>query len=323
MLNQAQKLVETGRHAAAVDLLQDRPEEELNGSPTLALLYGIAQAKVGLHAFGAHWVQMALERARERGDRAIEARALNVSGAIALEHGDIDQAAECFTGALAEAERDGDHATVGRCSNNLGIIANMRGDYGRAVGSFTLGLAAFQQAGLQAGIAEALHNLAISYRDQGDLDNALRTASQAVDEAGESGDVGLAALTHGGRAEIRLLAGDAKAALREVERAAETHRDLGNAVAEAEDLRVLAGALAETGEPAEAERLLNEAIERSDRHRRPLLGAQARRDLARLMHRLGRGAEARELARTARASFSALGARVEAEALDKMIDDLD
>ena len=319
ILNQAQQLSETGQHAAVLEYLGGRRDEELEDSPTLALLYGIAQARLGSPAAGHRWVSVALEKSRERGDRVIEARALNVCGAIALERGQIDRAAEYFTHAIAEAEREGNRATVGRCANNLGIIANLRGDYGRAIGSYTMATAAFQQVGLQNGIAEALHNLAISYRDQGDLDAALHTADRALEAATDAENPRLIAQSLGGRAEIRLLLGDVQVARREVEHSLEKHREVGNVVGEAEDLRVLAGVHAAMDQPSEAERTLRDVVSRAEQRQRPLLAAQAERDLARLLYHLSRLDEAAELARTARVRFSELGAEAEARALDDLI----
>jgi tetratricopeptide (TPR) repeat protein len=249
----------------------------------------------------------------------LEARALNLSGAVAFDMGRIDEAARYFTQALAEAEQEDDPATVGRCSNNLGIIASLRGDHGRAVGSYTMALAAFRQAGLHAGAAETLHNLAIAYRDQGNLEGALQTADQAVHEASEAGDLRLVALTQGGRAEIRLLAGDAAVAQREAEHAVATHREVGDIVGEAEDLRVLGCALAALGNEGEADRTLRLVIDRAEAFGRPLLAARAERDLARLfLTRVGREEEASDLARRARARFIRLGADAEVRSLDQL-----
>ena len=319
MLNKAQNLADTGHLAALAEYLREPGTAEVERSPTLALLYGIAQARLGEHAAGKRWVEVALARSRERGDRAIEARALNASGAIAFEAGRIDEATDYFEAALAEAKREGDHAAVGRCSNNLGIIANLRGDYGRAVGSFTMALAGFQQAGLGTGTAETLHNLAISYRDQGNLESALETADRAVEEAEQAGDLSLAAQTRAGRAEIRLLGGEAQVAHREVQNALDTHRELENSVGEAEDLRVLAGTFAAMGESGVAERVYRDVGTRAQEHSRPLLAAEAERDLALLLAECDRHDEARELARTARRRFVELGAEAEARRLDELV----
>ena len=100
-MKRARQLAETGQHAAVVELLSERPREQIENSPTLALLYGTAQARLGRHTDGREWVELALERSRTRGDRAIEAGALNVRGAMALVGGQIEEAAGYFSLALA------------------------------------------------------------------------------------------------------------------------------------------------------------------------------------------------------------------------------
>jgi len=320
MLNEAHKLVAAGQHAGALEFLDGKPDEDLERSPGLALLLGISHARLGHNDDARRWVEIALRQSRERGDRAAETRALNVSGAIALESGRVAEAAAFFAQALAEAERGGDHATVGRASNNLGIIANLRGDFGRAIGSYTMALAAFQRADFGVGIAEALHNLAITYRDQGELQKALDSADKAFDEAMGTGDVRLSALARAGRAEIRLLAGDVNVARREIEQVLEIERKIGNDLGEAQHLRVWAGCLAQLGEEDEAERVLHDVIERAAERGRPLLAAQAERDLARLLARLDRREDARALATRARDGFLALGAEAEARKLGDLLE---
>jgi len=318
MLNEAHKLAATGQHAALVDFLSDQPAPDVEGSPGLALLLGIAHGRLGNDSDAGCWVARALRQSRARGDRAAETRALNVSAAIALESGRVTEAAFDFARALAEAERAGDHAMVGRCSNNLGIIANMRGDHGRAIGSYTMALAAFQRADHRMGVAEALHNLAITYRDQGNMEEALKIADLAVDKAQGLGNLRLTALARAGRAEIRLLAGDAMVARREIERVMETERRIGNVVGEVQDLRVLAGCLAAAGNDVEAEATLRDVIERAQELHRPYLAAQAQRDLARLLQRFGRTNEAHSMAMRARARFEALGAEAEIAKLEDL-----
>ena len=120
-----------------------------------------------------------------------------------------------------------------------------------------------------------------------------------------------------GRAEIRLMLGEPLLAQHEVKRALKTHGELGNEVEEAQDLRVLANALAATGNDDEAEQILRDVIERASNLNRPLLSADASRDLARLLQQSGREDEAREAARAARVLFSQLGAEAEVRKIDK------
>ena len=99
----------------------------------------------------------------------------------------------------------------------------------------------------------------------------------------------------------------------------ETQRDLGNVVGEAQDLRVWAGCIAALGEEEAAEGVLRDVIGRAEKCGRPLLAAQAERDLARLVQRIGRLEEAGELAKCARDRFNALGAEAEARRLEDII----
>lgn len=315
-LTHVRQLAETGRHAAVVACLAAVAPQQVRGSPTLALMFGTAHARLGRHAEGRRWVELALAAARERGDRAVEVRALNVCGAIALEGGKLGEAESFFTRGLAQGAQEEDHAAMGRCATNLGIIASMRGDFDRAVGAYVMALAAFQRAALPWGVVVTYHDLAKTYRDQGDLPRALGAAQRAVDGAAEVGDLSLQAQTMAGRAEIRILSGDAAVGRREIARSLATHRRLGDVVREAEDLRILAAAETALGELSSAEARLRDVIERAGHHTRPLLGATAQRDLASVLHRLGRDQEAYELARAARAKFDDLGCVVEARKLD-------
>jgi tetratricopeptide (TPR) repeat protein len=318
-LHEAQGLADRGRYGELLTYLGQRSTEELEQSPTLALLRGIAYARVGQLEAGQRWAMVALSRARLLGDRPLELRALNVCGAVALERGGMHEATHFFARAQEQAQQDSDQVTLGRCANNLGIIANMQGDYGRAVGAYTRAIAAYQQAKYGPGLAESHHNLGITYREMGKLDQALEAAGTAIREADQLGDRRLKAQGLAGRAEIRLARGEAELARREAERAVSMHRELRDQVLEAEDLRILAGALAALGKSSEAEAQLKDVISRGTEQGRPLLVAITERDLAHLLARDGQVAGARELARSARATFDRLRAEKELKKLDAFV----
>jgi len=322
-LHAAQQLADAGRYAELLNYLESRPQVEIEQSPILALLCGIGHSRLGRHDVGQTWATFALSWAREQGDRTLEVRALNVCGAIALERGGMKEATQFFTRAQDEAMQDDDMATVGRCANNLGIIANMQGEYGRAVGAYTRAIGAYQKACYDRGIAESQHNLGIAYRELGRLDHAIQAADAAVREAGRLGDRQLKAQALAGRAEILVARGDPKLAIREAERALAEHRELGDPVRETEDLRILATALGGAGRTEDAEDMLRGVIERAREHERPLLVAMAQRDLAHLLAREGEVAAAKKLAKTARATFKQLGAKVEITKLGGLLTDPD
>jgi tetratricopeptide (TPR) repeat protein len=322
-LHEAQGLADRGRYADLLAYLSERSTEELEQSPTLAVLCGIAHARLGRLEVGHQWAMVALSRARVLGDRPLELRALNVCGAIALERGGLHEATHFFARAQEQDLDDSDLVTLGRCANNLGIIANLQGDYGRAVGAYTRAIAAYEQAHYGPGQAESHHNLGITYREMGSLDQALQAAGTAVREADRLGDRRLKAQALAGRAEIRLARKEPELARREAERALSMHRELKDPVLEAEDLRILGGALAALGETAEAEAMLRDVIARAIQHARPLLVAITQRDLAQVHARLERSNLALELARNARATFDRLRADQELRKLDAFVAELE
>ena len=209
------------------------------------------------------------------------------------------------------ASLDGDSATVGRCSNNLGIVSNLRGRHAEAIGSWEIARAAFDRAGWRQGVGECHHNLGITYREQGALDRALAEANRAVAEAEASGDHTLWALTLRGRAEIHVSRGEPQLARRELDQVRDLRVGVPDAADEAEDARVVASLLVADGQWAAAEGVLREVIERAAADERPLLQAEATRDLSMVLRGTGRHAEAQTAARMARAIFTRLGAEGE------------
>lgn len=307
----ALRLGEEGRLADVLSYLGGWPAVAVEESPRLSLLYGSAHARLGRPAEGLRWVELALSNARRVKDVVVERRALNARGAIALVTGQPEEGADFFTQGLLAASRDNDLAAIGRCANNIGIVANIQGRHAEALSSYAMALAAFEQIGLHAGVAECHHNLGITHREQGALDRALASAIRASEAAEAAGDRNLAALVLRGRAEIRLHRRESGLAGAEAREALEIHRGLGDSVRTAEDLRIVAGALAVGVRRDEAESLLREVIDQAAALERPLLAAEASRDLAFLLQRSGRETEAREAARTAQAIFTRMGAEYE------------
>src|SRR3989454_669817 len=317
-LREVIELADAGRYGELLTYLSARSQEELEQSPMLTLLCGIAHSRLGRLDLGQQWAMVAQLRARMLGDRTLEVRALNVSGAVALERGGIDEASYFFTRAQEQAMQDNDMATVGRCANNLGIIANMQGDYARAVGAYTRAIAAYEQAGFHRGIAESRHNLGITYREQGRLDHALEAADAAVRDAEWLNDRGFKAQALAGRAEIRLAQAEPELAIREAQEALAIHRERNDGVLETEDLRILAVALGLAGRLRDAEEMLRAVIARATQHDRPLLVASAQRDLTSLLHRIGDRPAATVMAQAARATFERLGATAQIAKLDAL-----
>src|SRR5881396_2125157 len=307
----ARALAAAGHHAALVEFLGSHDQSELGSTPTLALLYGIAQARLGRHQESLEWIDRALAGARKRDEHGVERHALNARGAIALSRGDLNVAADFCTQALMAASRDADHATSGRASNNLGIISHLRGRHAEAISSWEIAAAAFHRAGMQTGVADCHHNLGNAYREQGALDKALATADQAVAAAEASRDEALFAVALRGRAEIRAARSEPELARRDLDRIRGIRSEMPDPVAEAEDLRILALVLVGENQLPRAEKSLREVIGRAELHARLLLQGEATRDMANLLRRAGRTAEAQAAAQSARAIFAEMGAESE------------
>ena len=190
-----------------------------------------------------------------------------------------------------------------------------------AVGAYLRAIAAYQKAGFNRGVAESRHNLAIAFREQGALDRALDVAETAVRDAVELGDRQLEAQAVAGLAEVLVARGKPEQAIREVERALEVHRALNDPVREAEDMRILAVAMGQAGKARDAEAMLRQVIACATEHKRSLLIAMAQRDLAMLLVREGKTADANAEAQEARALFERLGAWLEVEKLDAFLKD--
>ena len=310
VLAKARALAAAGHHAAVVEFLGARDQSEL-ADPTLALLYGIAQARLGRHEQGLQWIDQSLANARALREHGVERHALNARGAIALVSGDLSEAADFCTQALMAASRDGDHATTGRASNNLGIISHLRGRHAEAISSWEIAAAAFHRAGVQTGVADCQHNLANAYREQGALDKALATADQAVAGAEVTRDETLYAMTLRGRAEIRAVRSEPELARRDLDRIRVIRSQMPDPVAEAEDLRIQALVLAAENHLPRAEKALREVMGRAELHARLLLLGEATRDLALVLRRTDRTADAQAAARSAKGIFARMCAESE------------
>src|SRR5438105_13739557 len=82
VIAKARALAAAGHHAAVVEFLSAREQSEL-ADPTLALLYGIAQARLGRHEQGLQWIDQALAAARQRRGHGAQLPARKTPGASA------------------------------------------------------------------------------------------------------------------------------------------------------------------------------------------------------------------------------------------------
>ena len=134
---------------------------------------------------GGHYAEIiaihdhAWRAARETGDRAAEAEALQGLIVIDLRQGRYQQAADRLQQALAAYRETGNQAGEARTLGNLGIAGFLQGRYQQAADHLQQALAAYRETGNQVGEARHLSNLALVELRLG----TYRQASQHLDRA--------------------------------------------------------------------------------------------------------------------------------------------
>src|SRR2546428_768943 len=108
VVDKARELAAAGHHAAVVEYLGAREVSELEDSPSLALLYGTAQARLGHHDEGLRWLDLALDQARKQDEQPVERHALNARGAAPGSSGDSRVPRRAGAGAARAGPGSGD-----------------------------------------------------------------------------------------------------------------------------------------------------------------------------------------------------------------------
>jgi class 3 adenylate cyclase/tetratricopeptide (TPR) repeat protein len=193
------------------------------------------------------------------GDEAGVAEALQVTGTVNAQRGNLADARAAYESSLAIRARLGDEDGAAGIINNLGIVAQHEGDLERARELMTRALEMYTALGNRRRLSSCEINLAWLASAAGDHETAIRHGEEAIRLAREVGDRLNVAIAHNNlgdalRDQGRLVdAGTAYAA------AIEAYRDLGNPgplMALFEDVAVL---LAKQARHADAFRLLGAA----------------------------------------------------------------
>jgi predicted ATPase len=169
-----------------LDLLKSNQHEELmSRRAALQRKIGSTYENQGRLETALSWLQRATGTFRSMprdSDAQIEnARILSDIGWVHFRQGDLDQAQQHLTRALALVEPHDIHAEQARMLNRLGGIAYTRGDLGLAQRYVELGLAASERSGNLVGQASALNNLGILTESRGHIDDSIRYGLQALE----------------------------------------------------------------------------------------------------------------------------------------------
>jgi predicted ATPase len=121
----------------------------------------------------------------------VQARLLKVASHGAMAQGDLEAARGLTDRRLALAREQHDEAEVGACLNNLGLVALEHGDLTEAASLLREAIAIGQRLGLRAGTEVAVVNLVATLRDQGELEQAEALAAEYLASARDRGDLDL------------------------------------------------------------------------------------------------------------------------------------
>jgi tetratricopeptide (TPR) repeat protein len=275
----------------------------------------------------------ALQAARESGDLAAEAEALNALGSIGLKKGHFRDAAGHYEAALECYRQCGDRASQARVLSNLGMTEYHRHDCRSSADYYRQAIAAYEEAGDHLGVARALASLAAAETELGSHDEAaehlrlalpvLRQANDRVFEAEALSGIGELALRRGQLeqaaaslqealaiyrslghqagtasvlrwlADVSMRQGRHQQAIGLLRQALTLHRQTGERGGEIKTLRVLAAVLHGTGQPAAARAELETALHLAAGTGNTYQQASVHRDLAESHHHAGDDKQAR------------------------------
>lgn len=303
----AMELAADGMWSAVAELLREHAGG-IRGDAEAAALFGEALVRTGQAREAREWFDRVLPALGNSEEGPSLRRATMLAGAANFQLGRLDDAQRSFSDALDLAAAHDDPALVARAMNNLGLIANIQGKWGQALTLYKVAISAHQRLGDTRGLAESYHNMAITHRDQGQLDTADELEMRSIEFAGDAKLPLYATIASHGRAELALLRGDAKLARVSAQRVAEEFRAAGDAVNEAEAVRLAGRACLADGQLDKAREFLDFALERTRQFGAVLNEAETLKVRAELFLAAGDQTAAIDDARAALGLFRQLGA---------------
>jgi diguanylate cyclase (GGDEF)-like protein/putative nucleotidyltransferase with HDIG domain len=206
----AQTLVRTGEIDAAVLIAEESlriAEESGDSALIVEALYRLANTLPRARAREAlELLRRLMARARSRGDRAMEARALLSFGIARSRTGDDAGSAEAFRAALTMARDARALDIAANASLNLGIMEMRRGNLSVAYDACKEALLLYTTLRNNTSRLAALYNLANLERDRGDMTAAAALYTETASLAGQVGaeEIGIGARAGVGIAALRL-----------------------------------------------------------------------------------------------------------------------
>ena len=169
----------------------------------------------------------ALIAARQAGESAAEAAALNALGLVDFHHGRYQQATDRLEQALALFRQTGDGSGQARALTNLGVASYLQGRYGPASQWWHQSLDLHRENGDQAGEATALGNLGLLDLQQGRYRQALGRLRRSLALARKTGHRATECTALVKLGEVSLRQGAYQHATRQLQQALAVSREAG------------------------------------------------------------------------------------------------
>ena len=203
----------------------------------------------------------ALELYREVGDRTGQADALTGLGAARAYAGNYQAAAACHREALKLFQDISHRQGQGSALVELGVVQWLTGDYVGSAASHQRALQIFSDLSYRPGQGDAHAHLGAVHRLTGDYPAAAASLLRALELFGLEGDRHRHARTRLGLAMVQLETGDCPAALASGQQALSQLRELGSGVAQADALSVVGMVQLQTGDHTASRASLRAALQ--------------------------------------------------------------
>jgi len=198
--------------------------------------------------------------ARQAGDDAAEAAALNALGLVAFHQGRYQQSACDLESALTLFRQTGDSTGRARVLSNLGVVSYLQGRYAEASGWWQQSLAVHRENGDQTGEATALVNLGLLDMRQGRYQQASGRLLNSLALARTTGNRATESTALVNLAEVSLRQGAHQHAAGQLQQALSLSRETGDRNHEASALTTLGEVCQQQGRYEQAFGHLQQAL---------------------------------------------------------------
>lgn len=327
LAEQAQALERAGEWDPAADTYSRMFRAAADGGDLVAAtdaLRGSARVRrfQGRYEAAEELADLSLEIAERSGLAEAAARALNMVAAIRYLRGDRESARALYTRALERARDAGDDSLIGWVCQNLGVMSNVEGDLREARVLYLESIGASVRARDSSSAMSAYNNLAMVCSDMEGWMESEVFFQRGIEIAERLPSMPFLARLHANRAEPLIHVGELQQALESLDRGHEIASQLGDRGTLSDVARFRGVIARRTGRLGDADRHLAEALAIASDGKQPLERAEALREIGCLRWEQGAEDEARRVLDEARAAFLAVGARWDAERVDRCLSEL-